>query len=121
MEHDVPWLALTNEAQDYGIGEVIESSIAFNAIRGNATTHRPAFYLYYHHFWSIPVTYFTRGWVYPFSDYQRGPIIPVDVGSTYIEKLAFIPFFLKEGDQRYEDIERASIQLLQPLQARWGR
>lgn len=121
VDHDVPWLALTNEASDYGIGEVIESSIAFNAIRGNATTHRPAFYLYYHHFWSIPVTYFTRGWVYPFSDYQRGPIIPVDVGSTYIEKLAFIPFFLKEGDQRYEDIERASIQLLQPLQARWGR
>ncbi|MCL4691366.1 MAG: hypothetical protein KJ060_02505, partial [Candidatus Hydrogenedentes bacterium] len=61
VDHDVPWLALTNEAQDFGIGEVIESSLAFNATRGEATTHRPAFYLYYHHFWSIPVTYFTRG------------------------------------------------------------
>ena len=121
IDHDVPWLALTCEAEDYGIGEVIESSLAFNPNRGEATTHRPAFYLYYHHFWAIPVTYFTRGWVYPFSDYQRGPIIPVDEGSTYIEKLAFLPFFLQEGEQRYEAIEQASIQLRQPLEQRWGR
>lgn len=121
VDHDVPWLALTCEAENYGIGEVIESSLAFNASRGEATTHRPAFYLYYHHFWAIPVTYFTRGWVYPFSDYQRGPIIPVDEGSTYIEKLAFIPFFLGDGQQRYDAIERASIQLHHPLTQRWGR
>jgi hypothetical protein len=121
VDHDVPWLALTCEAEDYGIGEVIEASLAFNATRGEATTHRPAFYLYYHHFWSIPVTYFTRGWVYPFSDYQRGPIIPVDEGSTYIEKLAFLPFFLEDGEQRYDAIERASIELRQPLAQRWGR
>lgn len=121
VDHDVPWLALTCEAENYGIGEVIESSLAFNATRGEATTHRPAFYLYYHHFWSIPVTYFTRGWVYPFSDYQRGPIVPVDEGSTYIEKLAFLPFFLEDGERRYDAIERASVQLGQPLAQRWGR
>ncbi len=121
IDHDVPWLALTCEAGNYGIGEAIESSIAFNPNRGEATTHRPAFYLYYHHFWAIPVTYFTRGWVYPFSDYQRGPIIPVDPGSTYIEKMAFVPFFLKDGERRYEDIDHASIQLRQPLEQRWGR
>lgn len=121
VDHDVPWIALTCEAEDYGIGEVVESSLAFNPYRGEATTHRPAFYLYYHHFWAIPVTYCTRAWVYPFSDYQRGPIIPVDKGSTYIEKLAFLPFFLQEGELRYEVIEQASTQLLQPLQQRWGR
>jgi len=117
----VPWLAMTNEKEDYGIGEIVQSSLAFNPERGEATTHRPAFYLYYHHFWRTPLTYFTRGWVYPFSDYQRGPILPVEVGSTYVEKMAFLPFYLhKEGD-RYADIEAASKAITHPLVQRWGR
>jgi hypothetical protein len=121
VDHDVPWLAMTNEKEDYGIGEIIQSSLAFNPERGEATTHRPAFYLYYHHFWRTPLTYFTRGWVYPFSDYQRGPILPVDAGSTYVEKMAFLPFYLHEGDQRYSEIEAASTALKNPLVQRWGR
>ncbi len=121
VDHDVPWLAMTNEKEDYGIGEIIQSSLAFNPERGEATTHRPAFYLYYHHFWRTPLTYFTRGWVYPFSDYQRGPILPVEAGSTYVEKMAFLPFYLhKEGD-RYADIEAASKAITHPLVQRWGR
>src|SRR5690606_6370889 len=84
VDHDVPWLAMTNEARDYGVGAIIQDSIAFNPLYGEATTHRPAYYLYYHHFWGIPVTYFTRGWVYPFSDYQRGPILTVKPQSTYV-------------------------------------
>jgi hypothetical protein len=121
VDGDVPWLAVTNEPQNYAIGEVIESSIAFNANRGEATTHRPAFYLYYHHFWNLPVTYFTRAWVYPFSDYQRGPILPVDAGSTYVERMAFLPCSLGEGDHRYEAFQHASTQLRNPLVQRWGR
>ena len=121
VDHDVPWLAMTNEREDYGLGEIIQSSLAFNPERGEATTHRPAFYLYYHHFWRTPLTYFTRAWVYPFSDYQRGPILPVDAGSTYVEKMAFLPFYLHAGDQRYAEIEAASTALKNPLVQRWGR
>ena len=121
VDQDVPWLAMTNEREDYGIGEVIQSSLAFSPEHGEATTHRPAFYLYYHHFWSLPVTYFTRAWVYPFSDYQRGPILPVDSGSTYVEKMAFLPFHLHSGDKRYTEIERVSTALRYPLIQRWGR
>ena len=121
VDQDVPWLALTHEGEDYGIGEIIQSSLAFNPERGEATTHRPAFYLYYHHFWRTPLTYFTRAWVYPFSDYQRGPILPVDSGSTYVEKMAFLPFYLHDGDKRYAEIEAASTALKNPLVQRWGR
>lgn len=121
VDQDVPWLAMTQESEDYGIGEVIQSSISFNAERGEATTHRPAFYLYCHHFWRQPVTYFTRAWVYPFSDYQRGPILPVDAGSTYVEKLAFVPFYLHGEGKRYSEIEAASTALHHPLIERWGR
>jgi hypothetical protein len=121
VDHDVPWLAMTNEREDYGIGSVIENSLAFNAERGEATVHRPAFYVYYHHFWQIPVSYFTRAWVYPFSDFQRGPILPVEPGSTYVEKAAFIPFFLHDGENRYAEIEAASTAIRQPLVQRWGR
>ena len=121
VDQDVPWLAMTNEGEDYGIGELIQSSLAFSPERGEATTHRPAFYLYCHHFWALPVTYFTRAWVYPFSDYQRGPILPVDPGSTYVEKMAFLPFYLHKGGKRYAEIEAASTALRYPLLQRWGR
>jgi hypothetical protein len=121
VDQDVPWLAMTNEAENYGVAEIVQSSIAFNPHRGEATTHRPAFYLYYHHFWAIPVTYFTRGWMYPFSDYQRGPILPMDKGSTYVEKGAFLPAYLGEGDARYSVWQNASTSLQIPLQQRWGR
>lgn len=53
--------------------------------------------------------------MYPFSDYQRGPILPVEAVSTYVEKLAFLPFFLHAGDQRYAKIEAASTALKHPL------
>ncbi|GMV99512.1 MAG: hypothetical protein AMXMBFR84_06510 [Candidatus Hydrogenedentota bacterium] len=121
VEHDVPWLALTNEAKGYGVGTAIESSQAFSVERGEATLHRRAFYLYYHHFWQIPLTYFTRGLVYPFSDYQRGPLIQVEPGSTYLEKMAFIPFYLDKGKKRYQAIDNASTEIRHPLIQRWGR
>ena len=121
VDQDVPWLAMTNEAKDYGVGVIVQDSIAFNPRFGEATTHRPAYYLYYHHFWGVPVTYFTRGWVYPFSDYQRGPILPVTPQSTYVEKLAFMPFYLHDSGKRYADIQNVSRELKNPLVARWGR
>ncbi len=121
VEHDVPWIAMTNEFDDYGVGAVVQSSLAFNAKSGEATTHRSAYYLYVHHFWAVPLTYFTRAWVYPFSDYQRGPILPVEPGSTYVEDMAFVPFFLHHGRARYGEIERANTVLKQPLVQRWGR
>lgn len=121
VDYDVPWLALTNEEKDYGIGELVQVSTAFNPETGTPTVHRPAFYLYYHHFWGTPVTYFTRGWVYPFSDYQRGPIMVAAKGSTYLEKMAFMPFFLHKGKDRYQAIQEANVALKQPLRERWGR
>ena len=121
VDHDVPWVALTNELQDYGLGAAIEASVAFDPNSGEAAVHRPAYYLYAHHQWGIPLTYFTRAWVYPFSDYQRGPIIPVKPGSTYVSRMAFVPFLLHDGGGRYRDIERISQQLRHPLAQRWGR
>lgn len=121
IDADVPWLALTNEEKDYGIGAVTVDLTTFNPDSGEANMHRSAYYLYYHHFWGTPLTYFTRGLVYPFSDYQRGPIITVRPGSTYVEKMAFVPFHLGKDPQRYQAIIDASKVLIQPLEQRWGR
>jgi hypothetical protein len=121
VDHDVPWIAMTNELDHYGVGTAITESFAYNPKSGRPTIHRPAFYLYYHHFWHLPLTYFTRAWVYPFSDYQRGPILQVDPGSTYIDRMAFLPFPLYEGEDRYEEIQEVSKKLLNPLEIRWGR
>ena len=45
----------------------------------------------------------------------------MDAGSTYVEKMAFLPFYLHAGDQRYAEIEAASTALKNPLVQRWGR
>lgn len=121
VDPDVPWIAMTNELDGYGVGTAILSAQAFNPTHGEATLHRPAFYLYYHHFWNTPLTYFTRAWVYPFSDYQRGPILPVTEDSQYYSKAAFMPFLLHKGHERYSGIDGASQRLLNPLEVRWGR
>lgn len=121
IDADVPWLALTNEDKDYGIGAVTVDLTTFNPNSGEANMHRSAYYLYYHHFWGTPLTYFTRGLVYPFSDYQRGPIITVRPGSTYVEKMAFVPFHLGKDPARYQAIIDASKVLTSPLEQRWGR
>ncbi len=121
VDPDVPWIAMTNELDGYGVGTAILSAQTFNPTFGEATLHRPAFYLYYHHFWNVPLTYFTRAWVYPFSDYQRGPILPVTEDSHYYSKAAFMPFLLHKGRDRYRDIDGASQRLLNPLEVRWGR
>ncbi|MBX3180090.1 MAG: hypothetical protein KF886_22290 [Candidatus Hydrogenedentes bacterium] len=121
VDPDVPWLALTNEAKGYGAGAISVDLVSFNPHSGEANMHRPAYYLYYHHFWGVPLTYFTRGLVYPFSDYQRGPSITVRPGSTYVEKMALMPFYLHEDPDRYEDIVNASVALHNPLEQFWGR
>jgi hypothetical protein len=122
VDHDVRWIAMTNELDGWGVGTVVLDSLSFNPISGQATQHRPAFYLYYHHFWQLPLTYFTRAWVYPFSDYQRGPILPVAKGSTYLDRMAFVPFLLQESEEsRYSDLVSVSDQLHNPLRLRWGR
>jgi hypothetical protein len=59
--------------------------------------------------------------VYPFSDYQRGPILPVEPGSTYVEKIAFLPFYLRANGNRYAAIEAVSAAIRNPLVQRWGR
>ena len=121
VDQDIPWIAMTNEAENYAVGEAVDASIAFNPNQGEATTHRTAFYLYYHHFWNLPLTYFTRAWVYPFSDNMRGPIKPVEAGSTYVDKVAFMAFTLHDGEGRYKEIETVSATLKTPLVQRWGR
>lgn len=121
VDADIPWLALTNEEQDYGVGSVGINLTTFNPNSGEANLHRPAYYLYYHHFWGTPLTYFTRGLVYPFSDYQRGPSITVRPGSTYVEKMALMPFNLHQDPERYKEIVNASTALRNPLEQRWGR
>ena len=120
VDQDIPWIAMVNEPEDYGLGSIVEVSTAFNPNCGEATVHRPAFYLYAHHQWGIPLTYFTRAWVYPFADYHRGPIIPLAKGSTYIERMAYMPFALEKGGKRYRHIEEAGIQVRYPLIQRWG-
>jgi hypothetical protein len=121
VDHDVHWLAMTSEADGYGLGVAVTDSLAFNPDQGEATNHRLAYYLYYHHNWSVPLTYFTRAWVYPFSDYQKGPNLPVSAGSTYVERMGIMPFYLHDGDDRYETITSAGARLRNPLSQRWGR
>ena len=52
---------------------------------------------------------------------KRGPIIPVAPGSTYVSRMAFMPFSLHDDGGRYREIEQVSTQIRHPLTQRWGR
>ncbi|MFH1741663.1 MAG: hypothetical protein ABIH23_21875 [bacterium] len=118
-EPDVPWLAMTNELDGYGIAAIWTTSDAFDRERGTRPVFRPGYFLYSHHEWGTPLTYFTRAWVYPFSYKGRRPNIMVEPGAVYLERGVFYPFLFKPGSE-YKQVETVDTMLRQPLIRKTG-
>ena len=118
-EPDVPWLAMTNELDGYGLAAVWTTAEAFHRDLGTRPVHRPGYFLYSHHGWSVPLTYFTRAWVYPFAYKGRRPNIMIEPGAVFLERGAFYPFLFEPGSA-YEEVEEVNTVLTQPLIRRTG-
>ena len=113
-EADIPWIAVTNELDNYGMAAVWSKVDAYHREKGTRPVHRPGYFFYNHHTWGTPLTYFTRAWVYPFAYKGRRPNIVIEPGAVYYERGAFLPFRFETGDG-YEAVERLDTVLSQPL------
>ncbi len=116
---DIPWVALYNTRGRYALGAIALTAHAYDPINGNPSIYRPAYFLYTHPFWARPLNYFVRAWVYPWGYNDRGPVIPVSRGSTYVEDMAFLPFLLDETDP-FRPIEMVDRVLRAPLEIEYG-
>ena len=119
-EPDIPWVALTNEYDGYGIAAVWTKVDAFHRETGTFPVHRPAYFLYNHQTWKMPIAYFTRAWVYPFAYKDRRPPVMIEPGAFYYEKGAFCPFRFKPGTDDYKQVEQLNTALTQPLILKTG-
>ncbi|MEW6741498.1 MAG: hypothetical protein AB1486_01965 [Planctomycetota bacterium] len=116
---DVPWVALYNTQGRYGLASVALTAYAFDPRNGTPSLYRPAYFLYCHPFWARPLTYFVRAWVYPWGYNDRGPVIPVSQGSTYVEDAAYLPFLLDDAEP-FAPVELWEGRLRVPLEIQYG-
>ena len=118
-EPDIPWVAVTNEYDGYGMAAIWAKVDAYHREEGTRPVHRPGYFFYNHHAWGTPLTYFTRAWVYPFAYKGRRPNIMVEPGAVYYERGVFYPFRFEPGSD-YEQVERINTVLSQPLLRKTG-
>jgi len=113
-EPDIPWIAMTNELDGYGIAAIWNTAEVYQREQGTRPVHGPGYFLISHHQWSTPLTYFTRAWVFPFTYKDRRPNIMMEPGSVYFERGVFYPFLFKPGSS-YEKVEAIDTIVRQPL------
>jgi hypothetical protein len=119
-EPDIPWVAVTNEHDGYGMAAIWTKVDAYQREKGTRPVHRPGYFFYNHPGWGTPLTYFTRAWVYPFAYKGRRPNITIEPGAVYYERGAFYPFRFKPGSDDYKQVERIDTMLSQPLLRKRG-
>lgn len=119
-EPDIPWAAMINEYDRYGIAAIWTVADAFQREEGTRPVHRPGYFFYCHHIWATPLTYFTRAWVYPFSHKGRRPNVPIEPGAVFVERGVFYPFQFEGKRDRYDAVEHISAILHNPLRRENG-
>ena len=111
MPSNTPWLALYNRECKAAFGAInLEQS---NMRRGGGLVCLEQPYMYLN--WG-PWVYWCRALVYTFMSSNPQRMIPVPGGSTYYEKMAYMPFRLGESDKdRFDLIEKYHQILSNPL------
>ncbi len=118
-EYNIPWIAVTNELDRYGMAAIWTTVDAYQRDMGTKPIHRPGYFCYNHHAWGTPLTYFTRAWVYPFAYKERRPNIYIEPGAVYFERGAFYPFRIAKKND-YGSVEKMDTLLRQPLIRKTG-
>ena len=113
-EPDIPWAAMTNEYDGYGIAAIWTVADAYHKEKGTRPIYRPAYCFQALHYRGTPITYMARPWVWPYGYKDHGPTIMVEPGAVFYDRGAFYVFRFKRGDG-YESVEHINTLLSQPL------
>ncbi|OHB77529.1 MAG: hypothetical protein A2W31_11650 [Planctomycetes bacterium RBG_16_64_10] len=110
---DTAWMAFVNRAKKVGFASILLSYENSNRYGDPASEAQPYFYVQ-----NGPWIYWSRVMVYPFGGANFTRMMPVRKGSIYLEKSAYLPFRLADGDDPFQLVERLHTQLTHPLHVR---
>lgn len=111
MEPDTPWIAFYSREHRCGLSGITLRLSEMRRGDGLPRLDYPFIYLA----WG-PWTYWSRVYTYTFGSNNPQRMVPVAGGSTYYEKMAFLPFRLGEMDaDRFAYLEQAQQRLAHPL------
>lgn len=111
IEPDTPWLAYYSREHRCGFGGITLRLSETRRGEGLPRIDYPFIYLA----WG-PWTYWSRVYTYTYGSNNPQRMVPVAGGSTYYEKMAFLPFRLGETDaDRFTCLEQYQQRLVHPL------
>ncbi len=114
IEADTPWLAYFSREHGCGFGGMTLDLAEMRRTHGLPRKDYPFIYLA----WG-PWTYFSRVHTYAFGSNNPQRMVQVGAGTTYYERMAFMPFQLGTTDEeRFDQLEERYARLADPLDVR---
>ena len=110
---DTPWMAFINREQKVGFASITLAYENTNIYGDPASVSQPYIYVQ-----NGPWIYWARPLVYPFGGQNLTRVMRVRKGSVYMEKNAWLPFRLKDGDDPFAEVVDFAKRLRNPLVVR---
>ena len=107
---DTPWMAFVSRERGVGFASITLAYENTNVYGDPASVAQPYIYVQ-----NGPWIYWSRPLVYPFGGQNLTRMMHVRKGSLYLEKNAWLPFRLKDGDDPFADVKDLAKRLTHPL------
>jgi len=107
---DTPWMAFISREHKVGFASITLAYENANVYGDSESLAQPYIYVQ-----NGPWIYWSRPLVYPYGGQNLTRMMRARKGSVYLEKNAWLPFRLAEGDAPFKDVERIAKQLTHPL------
>ncbi len=108
---DTPWMAFVSRKDKVGFASIALAYENTNVYGDPPSAAQPYIYVQ-----NGPWIYWARPLVYPFGGQNLTRLMHVRKGSMYLEKNAWLPFRLKDGDDPFQEIEEVAKRLTHPLE-----
>jgi hypothetical protein len=107
---DTPWMAFISRAQKVGFASITLAYENTNLYGDPASVAQPYIYVQ-----NGPWIYWSRPLVYPFGGQNLTRVMRARKGSIYMEKNAWLPFRLSDGDDPFAEVKEFAKKLTHPL------
>ena len=107
---DTPWMAFISREQKVGFASIALAYENTNIYGDPPSEAQPYIYVQ-----NGPWIYWARPLIYPFGGQNLTRVMRARKGSLYLEKNAWLPFRLKDGDDPFQEVKELAQCLTHPL------
>ncbi|MFC2158795.1 hypothetical protein ACFLT9_13260 [Acidobacteriota bacterium] len=100
LRPDTPWVTFFDDKKQVAFGSLFLESSTSNIFGGPASTQQPYIYIQ-----NGPWYYISRAFVYSFGSSNQTRMLPVNRGSIYYEKNAWIPMTFKKSKDLFRSLD----------------